>query len=201
MTKRSKRAWLTPLLILVVVLIPLIFAVLVYVQPAWFALGHTNHGHLVRPPVKINVMGVARPATRPSPAALRTPLPTDYFSGHWTLVYVGTGSCKADCKGALYAMRQARLATGEHMRRVRRLYVAPKGRPPGKGFASEWPGVTVVVQTDGAGARFVHQFTAVQPAGGIYIVDPHGLLMMTFPTHANPEGLVKDLRHLLKVNS
>ena len=202
MTKTSKRVWLTPALIFVVVLIPLVFAVLVYFRPAWFALGHTNHGQLVRPPVKITVKGLMQaPGTSAPAAAKQAMLPAGYFNGHWTLVYIGAGSCHADCKAAMYAMRQARLATGEHMRNVQRLYVVPSADAPGPGFAADWPGVTVALGTGTAGTDFVHQFTAVRPVGSIYIVDPNGLLMMTFSKQANPEGLVKDLRHLLDVNS
>ncbi len=194
MAEIKQRTWVTPTLILAVILIPLIFAVLIFVRPTWFALGHTNHGQLVRPLVKMQVAGLAPPAS----TAL---LPVDYFKGHWTLVYIGGSRCGADCKAALYAMRQARIATGEHMRQVQRLYVVPRGRPPQAGFAANWPGLTIEVATGTAGAHFVHQFTAVQSAGGIYIVDPNGLLMMIFSIHANPEGLVKDLRHLLDVNT
>ncbi|MGH8127555.1 MAG: SCO family protein [Gammaproteobacteria bacterium] len=194
MTEAKKRPWLTPALILAVILIPLIFAVLVFVRPAWFALGHTNHGQLVRPPIKIQVAGLARPASTAM-------LPASYFKGRWTLVYIGAAKCRADCKAELYAMRQARIATGEHMRQVQRLYVAPGGAPPEAGLAANWPGLTFAVATGAAGTRFVQQFNAVRPAGGVYIVDPNGLLMMTFSKHANPEGLVKDLRHLLNVNS
>ena len=202
MTKTAKRVWLTPTLIFVVILIPLIFAVLVYFRPAWFALGHTNHGQLVRPPVKITVKGLVQAPGTSAPAALkRKVLPAGYFTGHWTLVYIGAGGCHADCKGAMYAMRQARLATGEHMRKVQRLYVVPTKDAPGAEFASNWPGVTIALGTGAAGMDFMRQFTSVRPAGSIYIVDPNGLLMMTFSKHANPEGLVKDLRHLLEVNS
>lgn len=202
MTKTAKRVWMTPALILVVILIPLIFAVLVYFRPAWFALGHTNHGQLVRPPVKITVKGLVHAPSTSAPAASRQKaLPADYFAGHWTLVYIGTDGCHADCKAALYAMRQARLATGEHMRKVQRLYVVPGGDAPKADFVASWPGVTIALGAGAEGMDFMRQFTAVRPAGSIYIVDPNGLLMMTFSKHANPEGLVKDLRHLLTVNS
>lgn len=194
MTEPRKRPWLMPALILVVILIPLAFAVLVFFRPAWFPLGHTNHGQLVKPPVKIRVAGLARPAASAA-------VPAGYFRGRWTLVYIGGADCRADCKAELYAMRQARIATGEHMRRVQRLYVVPPGVTPPADLASDWPGVAVGVATGRAGARFVRQFTAVRPPGGIYIVDPNGLLMMTFPVHADPEGLLKDLQHLLNVNS
>jgi len=193
-TANRKRPWLTPALILVVILIPLVFAVLVFVRPAWFPLGHTNHGQLVKPPVKIQLAGLARPAAS-------APVPAGYFGGRWTLVYIAGAQCTADCKAELYAMRQARIATGEHMRQVQRLYVAPPGtRLPGD-LAANWPGLTAATASGPAGMRFVRQFTAVRPAGGIYIVDPNGLLMMTFPAHANPGGLLKDLQHLLNVNS
>lgn len=202
MTKTAKRPWLTPTLIFVVVLIPLVFAVLVYFRPTWFALGHTNHGQLVQPPVKITIKGLVQAPGTSAPAVLkRKALPADYFAGHWTLVYIGTGGCHADCKAAMYAMRQARLATGEHMRNVQRLYVASAKDAPGAGFAADWPGVTIALGTGTSGMDFMHQFTAVRQAGGIYIVDPNGLLMMTFSKQANPSGLVKDLRHLLAVNS
>ena len=209
MTKRTKRVWLTPALILVVILIPLVFAVLLYFHPAWFSLGHTNHGRLVTPPVKITDAGLSLPP-RTSPAAATTgasvarklsPLPAGYFGGHWTLVYIGTGGCHADCKAAMYAMRQARLATGEHMRKVQRLYVVTPAQMPGSDFQSNWPGVTVAIAAGKAGTAFLRQFTKIRPAGGIYIVDPNGLLMMTFSKRANPDGLVKDVRHLLEVNS
>ena len=71
MTKAAKRVWMTPALIFVVVLIPLIFAVLVYFRPAWFALGHTNHGQLVRPPVKIAVKGLMQAPGTAAPAAAK----------------------------------------------------------------------------------------------------------------------------------
>ena len=194
MVEIKKRTWAIFALILAVILIPLIFAVPFFVRSTWFSPGYAHHGQLVRPPVGMRVVGLAPPATT-------VPLPANYFKGHWTLVYIGGSRCGADCKAALYAMRQARIATGEHMRQVQRLYVVPRGRPPQAGLAANWPGLTIEVATGVVGAHFVHQFTAVQSAGGIYIVDPNGLLMMTFSIHANPEGLVKDLRHLLDVNT
>lgn len=209
MTKRAKRVWLTPALILVVILIPLVFAVLLYFHPAWFSLGHTNHGQLVTPPVKISDAGLSLPPRTAPVAATNgtavphkaSALPAGYFSGHWTLVYLGAGGCHAECKAAMYAMRQARLATGEHMRKVQRLYVVSAAEMPGSDFRSNWPGVTVATASGKVGTAFLRQFTKVRPAGGIYIVDPNGRLMMTFSKRANPDGLVKDLRHLLEVNS
>jgi hypothetical protein len=102
------RRFLIPALILIAIIAPLAFSVLLYWQPSWFAFGHTNHGHLIRPPVKI--AGTAA-------------LPAGFFRDHWTLVYVGGTHCGADCKEALYATRQIRLGLVEYKPRVRRLYI------------------------------------------------------------------------------
>ncbi len=195
MTGRTKpfRQLGIPVLILVAVTAPLVLAVVVYLRPGWFAFGHTNHGHLVRPPVKIH--------EDPLPRLFASgTLREGYFHGRWTLVYIGGHDCRADCKAALYATRQARLATGEQMRRVQRLYVVRgNGKTPPElgGLRSD---LTVVEASGAKGRSFTHQFTAVQAAGGIYVVDPNALLMMTYPERANPEGLLKDLRHLVNVN-
>lgn len=194
MSRAGKRHLWTPVLIAVVVLAPLVMAVMVYFQPGWFSFGHSNHGRLVRPPVKIQAAALPR-------LFAAEPLPADYFHGFWTLVYIGGSRCGAPCRAALYATRQARIAAGEDMRRVQRLYVV-RGRSEAAGYLRRsQPDLTVVEEaTTDAGKHFVRQFTAVQPVGGIYLVDPNGLLMMTYPPGADPAGLLKDLRHLLNAN-
>lgn len=193
MTPERRRLPWTPLLILVVVLAPLVVAVLVYVQPGWFAFGHSNQGDLVRPPVRIRTAALPRVFTK-------GPLPADYFRGYWTLVYIGGPRCAARCRAALYATRQARLAAGEDMRRVQRLYVV-RGRSHVDAFLKAVrANLTVAEATTADEENFVRQFTDVRPAGGIYLVDPNGLLMMTYPPGADPSGLLKDLRHLLNAN-
>jgi hypothetical protein len=41
---------------------------------------------------------------------------------------------------------------------------------------------------------------AVDGAAGIYIVDPHGNLMMSYPASGSARGLLKDLERLLKLS-
>ncbi len=183
-----------PALIGVVVLAPLVVATLLYVQPTWFTFGHSNHGKLIRPPVKIEMTALPQMFAAPD-------LPADYFRGHWTLVYVGGAHCGADCREALYVTRQIRFGTGDDIRRVQRLYVVRAGRTDAAGFLqSAQPDLTVVEATGAAGRHFAAQFTGASAGASIYIVDPQGLLMMTYPAKAKPLGLLEDLRHLLGAN-
>ncbi|MGH8426904.1 MAG: hypothetical protein ACRES7_02845 [Gammaproteobacteria bacterium] len=180
----GRRRVLIPVLILLAALVPLTFSVLLYLQPGWFALGHTNHGRLIRPPVKI--VGTAR-------------LPADFFRKHWTLVYIGGTHCGADCKEALYATRQIRLGLAGYPPGVRRLYIVRGRTDAGAYLRSAQPDLTVVEATDAAGERFVGEFTRVSGATDIYVVDPAGLLMMTYPANRDPTGLLEDMRQLLGV--
>ena len=42
---------------------------------------------------------------------------------------------------------------------------------------------------------------AVDGAPGIYIADPHGNLMMSYPASGSARGLLKDLERLLRLSS
>ena len=178
------RRFLIPALILIAIIAPLAFSVLLYWQPSWFAFGHTNHGHLIRPPVKI--AGTAA-------------LPAGFFRDHWTLVYVGGTHCGADCKEALYATRQIRLGLVEYKPRVRRLYIVRGRSDAGTYLRSAQPDLTVVEATGSAGERLAGEFTKISGTSNIYVVDPMGLLMMSYPVNRDPTGLLEDMRQLLGV--
>jgi hypothetical protein len=189
-----RRVWLTPALIGIAAVAPVVVAVLLYVHPAWFALGRTNHGRLLNPPVKIHMTTLARPLAG-------SPLPRDYFHGSWTMVYVGGPHCDPDCREALYVTRQIRLGMGRSIRRVQRLYVVRGTHvPKPKALHAAHPDLAMALAAGSAGQRFAAQFTDRAESASIYLVDPRGLLMMTYPVNDPPLGLLKDLRHLLKAN-
>ncbi|HKK06119.1 MAG TPA: SCO family protein [Gammaproteobacteria bacterium] len=160
-----------------------------------------NHGELVSP---------AHPLTAFSLRDIKGNVFTlGDLRGKWNLVYLGGNDCDAGCRKVLYKMRQARLAQGGEMRRVRRIYImsAPGGPAPGLVRAlDEFTGTTALTGTAAALASVRAQFeqAAPQPSdartGWLYIVDPIGNIMMRYaPGFAGP-GLVKDLERLLRVS-
>jgi hypothetical protein len=193
---RGKNSRRTMLLLAAVFAAPILLAVVWWANiDQWRPAHTTNHGDLVTPPKPIH--GVAVPLALGSGA-----LSPDFFHGHWTLVYIGPSDCGADCRSALYATRQIRIAVGRDIERVQRLYIVD-GKPehPDQ-LRSAHPDLTVVDGSTQAGQQLHRQFDASGSAkpGKIYLVDPLGNLMMTYPSQADPEGMLADLKQLLRLS-
>jgi hypothetical protein len=161
---------------------------------AWQPMGTTNHGQFVTPPRQIHSARL--------PLALGAgKLSADYLSGRWTLVYIGPPGCNADCKAALYSTRQVRLAVGKNIERVQRLYLVTGTPTKRRYLRRQHPDLTVVNAAGPKGQALIRQFTRAAPGKDrIYIVDPLGNLMMSYPQGADAGGLLADLRHLLRLS-
>ena len=162
----------------------------------WKPAGSTNYGTLVHP---------ARPLGMPAELrAGEAPL-NDYLRGRWTLLYIGDAGCDSACNTSLYNMRQVHILQNEHMRRVQRLFLLRSETVPGplaELLAGEYPDMTVVrlmpAQVEKIAPDFMIDGVSMQAAGRVYIIDPLGNLMMYYPPGADPRGLHKDLKKLLK---
>jgi hypothetical protein len=105
-------------------------------------------------------------------------------------------------------MRQVRLAQGKELSRVQYVYVVmdgPLAATAIQGTMSQHPDALVLTGDRDAIDAWARQFTieAGSPRDGldrIYVVDPLGNLMMSYPADADPSGMRKDLARLLKVS-
>jgi hypothetical protein len=175
---------------------PLALAFLLYYGgSSWRPSGSTNHGELISPP-------------RPLPSvALPTPdgtsLPAATWRGKWTLLYVGDGRCDGRCRAALTLMRQTRLALNKDMTRVQRVFLATGNCCDRAYLDAEHRGLAVALADNDVGATLLAAFPDAQPGieGFIYVIDPLGNLMMRhLPEPPPAEGLLEDLRKLLKLS-
>ncbi|MGA9852286.1 MAG: hypothetical protein WBR15_05085 [Gammaproteobacteria bacterium] len=191
----SKKPWIMVAILFAIFVIPLIAAWILYLNINNLHFGTNQHGEFIRPARELSM------AVLPLPLAGGTLAP-DFFKGRFTLVYMSTAACNPDCEEALILTRQTRIALGQKIESVRRLYLV-EGTPrnPAK-LLREQPGLTVADVSSSIGQRFIQQFsvdgkTAPDVGKYIYLVDPKGFYIMRYPISGNPEGLLKDLQHLL----
>ncbi len=159
-------------------------------QPDWLSFGKTNHGNLIEPAARFEESMLAAVDGRPIGEGL--------LKGKWTIVYIEPSACLVECDHAVFRMRQSRYAMGKDMDRVQRLVVLPKSsveQAADKLLAYD-PGLNVVA----AEPRWLDQWRPGKGEAELYIVDPQGFLIMWYRADAEPGGLIKDLKRLLKIS-
>lgn len=190
-TDKAKRR-LIPLLIIAIGLAPLIAAVVWYFNAdVWRPDATMNHGRLITPPRLVHVA--------PLPLLDGGTLSPDWFRHQWSLVYAGSANCESRCKKALYMTRQIRLALGAKMNRVQRLFIVAGKPDEPVALRGAHPDLAVADAVGEAGRAFLAQFTHGAELGErIFLVDPRGRLMMVYRVNDDPNGIVADLKRLLK---
>lgn len=125
----------------------------------------------------------------------------------WALIYFGAAECLPACERNLYKMRQVRLAQGKNAGRIQRVFIVTDTRalPLLRYTVKEYPEMHVIVGPGENVKTLARQFKlpAGSPLDGldrIYVVDPTGKLMMSYPADADPSGMRKDLKRLLKIS-
>jgi hypothetical protein len=120
-------------------------------------------------------------------------------SRSWRLLYASDGECGDRCREALYTLRQSRLMLGKEMDRVERVFLHGEHAPDTLLVAEEHRGV-VSMQDTALRAVLDDKKPASLPAGGFYLIDPHGNLVMYFSPDIEPRDMVDDIKRLLKLS-
>jgi cytochrome oxidase Cu insertion factor (SCO1/SenC/PrrC family) len=157
------------------------------------------HGELVQP---------ARPVADTALVLLDgKPLRFSELHGKWTLVTFSAAECLKPCERNLSKMRQVIAAQGKDSERVQSVLVVTDGKALDwmRNAIQDYPGMRIVTGPAAAVAALAREFAL--PAGNrldtsdrVYLVDPLGNLMMSYPADADPTGMRKDLGHLLRIS-
>ncbi len=117
--------------------------------------------------------------------------------GRWAMIYVGGAICGDDCRQSLYEMRQVHTALGRNGVRIQRVYLMVGASTPDDSafYQTEHPGL--IMASVEPSAQILGNFD--QP-GRIYLVDPLGNLMMSYPSDATGRDLLDDLKRLFRVS-
>lgn len=146
----------------------------------------TNYGKLISPPLQVTNLSLTDPSGKP--------LDKKMMLYKWTLVYVSPLVCDKSCQNAIFYLRQIRTATGKEQLRV---------RPAVLTFSDEKPDPAMITLLHNRYPQTSHWISNSKqdlPKGSVYIIDPHGNIMMQYPAGANPSAMLKDLNKLLKVS-
>ncbi len=159
------------------------------------ARGQSNKGDLIQPPRPINNLELLDPVANEK----------YQLHGKWNLAYV-TDTCDEACANNLYRMRQIHIAMDKHSLRVQRVLLATEAEVSAlTTMLNDYAGQRVIVEPLLDRSVLLKKFVlgnGDQPieAQRIYIIDPLGNLMMSYPPDINPRGIMKDLKKLIKAS-
>jgi len=172
--------------------VPLAAALWLYFGSGWRPGTGVENGLLIDPPRPL-------PDT-PLRLADGSAAAADILRSGWLLIHVADEACAKRCRAALIDMRQARLALDKDAGRVTRALLHA-GACCESGFGAEQPDLLLLDAAGPAGDALRAVFPPAAGGGrGIYIVDPHGNLMMSYPATGAADGIRKDLERLLRLS-
>ncbi len=172
--------------------VPLAAASWLYLSSNWRPAVGVQNGELIDPPRPLPDAPLLLPDGSAAPA--------DALRSGWLLVYVENDACAEPCRRALTDMRQARLALDKDAVRVKRILLHA-GACCETGFGADDSDLHVLAAGGAEGAALRALFPpAMTGEPGIYIVDPHGNLMMSYAPSGAARGILRDLERLLRLS-
>ncbi len=184
------------LLVMVMCIVPFIFAWILAKNPQWLSGSRTNIGELIIPPVvteRSQLIGF------------------DSFSvdnlfelkGHWVIVNIIPGnSCTEFCREAIYKTKQLRLMLDKDLTRIRRVVVVVGDVDPGEA-KKLWKDDTRLLRVKPS-SEFLAKLKKIRkgtiPEGMIMLMDPFGNLMMQYEPGFDPYDAKRDIKKLLRIS-
>lgn len=127
------------------------------------------------------------------------------IKGRWTMLFPLREPCSEQCRKELYNMHQVRLALGRDMGRMQRMLMLNSDymdEQQKKEILLDKGLITLQYQPDGLFRQLSPKITEHQlPAYSVFLIDPNGNLVMSFPPDLDPRMVLKDLKKLLKLSN
>ena len=187
MTER-KTTWARVQLLLIASVFfgPLAVATWMYYGGHFQPAGRTNHGALIEPIVNIA-------EELPSSEVVAK------GDGYWVLIYTDDSACAERCVDALYTLRQSQKMLGKEFDRLLRVFLHGESSPDTVMLADEHAGL-ITLRDDILSVLLNNKKPAELSAGGYFLMDPLGNLVMYFEPETDPSDMVGDIKHLLKLS-
>ena len=116
----------------------------------------------------------------------------------WTIVMIDDSGCAEPCEAQVHLLKQVHTSLDKDAHRVQRILLVPTDfkNDTYTGLLKQYPDLVILAGTNAETVKFASEFNVAK--GSVYLVDPLGNLMMSYPADMNPKGLQTDLKKLLK---
>jgi hypothetical protein len=178
---KRKRGRLQLLLILLVSVGPMVLATGMYKLNFWVPDGRSYHGELIGTGQTRADLGV----------------PTD--EARWQMLVTEPGECTADCQQLVYLARQIQIGLGRDASRASHALAVsqPQSADYEAVLAREYPRLQRYGLDMGKYAKWAES----RPGAQLWIIDPHGNLVLRYDAKVIGKDLLNDLRQLLKLSN
>ena len=130
----------------------------------------------------------------------------------WSIVTIDSTGCAEPCQAQLHLLKQIQTSLDKDSKRVQRVLLAPTIKADtAHALQKQYPDLILLAGVDALSSQFMAEFnvaknttektaekTVTQAKNRVYLVDPLGNLMMSYPADMNPKGMQTDLKKLLK---
>jgi hypothetical protein len=151
--------------------------------------GH-SYGNLVQPPRALNF-----PKLYDADGKEVKP---EQWLKKWSVVSLDDADCAKSCQAEMHLLKQINTSLNKDADRLQRVLLMPT-EPKAEimtGLKKQYPDLLIIAGADTQTVKFSSEFNVA--GGHIYLIDPLGNLMMSYPENIDPKGLRSDLMRLLK---
>ena len=182
------RSMKTFYLLIAVFILPFTMAVLLHfidLKPSG-----KSYGNLIQPPKSLQIpmlMDAQGKAFKP-----------EQWKKIWSIVTVDSTGCAMQCAERVHMLKQVHTSMNKEIDRVQRVLLvrADISSPAYGEIQKKYPDLIILAGTDVETIKFAAEFDVNK--GNVFLVDPLGNLMMSYPDKFDQKGLYSDLKRLLK---
>jgi len=167
-------------------------------------------GAFLYKPSKFNNYGDLYSPVRPTPNLVMTgsagDVEFDSFRRQWVFLVVADSTCGVVCEENILKMRQLRFMQNNNMTRIRTLFLH-KNLPAVQSadLAEKYSPIEAYSAPEPEFDKWIEilklpNAPAEAQINRMYIIDPAGNLMMSYPATADPNVMKKDIKRLLKTS-
>ncbi|AIG04009.1 Uncharacterised protein [Pseudomonas fluorescens] len=177
---RRKGRWQL-ILILLMVIGPMVLATLMYKLQFWVPDDRSDHGEMI------------------GNGQTRADIGVQADEDRWQLLVTAPAACAADCQQLVYLARQLQIGLGRDASRAS--HALASAQPVSAEYEAKLKAEYPQLQRLPLDLPTFRQNAVAPGDAQLWIVDPHGNLVLRYDARVKGKDLLNDLRHLLKLSN